>query len=78
MLAARTVTVVARVIAVTFLATVRTAVDVTTQGLGATRLDGTHGLVMAGRHPLAVLLPIGWPVLAEDLGQRHHVMFAIT
>jgi hypothetical protein len=51
---------------------------VTTQGFRATLLDGAHRPMMTGWHLIAELLSVGWPVLAEDLGQRHHEMLAIT
>jgi hypothetical protein len=62
------VPVAAGMVTVLHLAALRTGIDLPTQGLGPALLDGAHRLAMAGEDLVSVLLAIGRPVLAKDLG----------
>jgi hypothetical protein len=61
-------TVAAGMVAVLHLAALRTGIDLPTQGLSPALFDGAHRLAVAGKDLIGVLLAIGRPVLAKDLG----------
>ena len=69
MLALGTMAVAAGVVAVTHFPATGTLKDLSTQGFGATLLDGTHGLAVRRQQVFSVLLPVGGAISAENLGQ---------
>ena len=77
-LALGTVAILARMVAVALLAALGTLVDLSAQGFGATSLDVSHRVQVAGRHARPVLLPVLGTVAAKDLGQLYHVSPAIS
>ncbi len=64
-----TVAIAAGVVAVLGLVALRAGVDLSTQGGCAAPLNSAHGLPVAGKQALGVLLAIGGTILAEDIGQ---------
>ena len=69
MLAFRTVTIAAGVIAVAHFPAFDAAENLPAQGFGAALLDGAHGLVVRRQQAFSVLLPVGPAINAENLGQ---------
>ena len=70
LLTGRTVTILARVVAVTCRGTSRTGVDLPAECLGATSFNCSQRCAMTREHALAVACPIGRSIPAEDLTER--------
>ena len=69
MLAFGTMAIAAGMVTVLQLLTVRAAIDLPTQGLGAALFNCPHHFEVGGRHPAGVLLAIGRTILAKDICQ---------
>jgi hypothetical protein len=68
-LALGTVAVATGVVAVLQFLTMRTAIDLSTQGWRTTLLHRPHGLEVSARHAAGVLLAVGRTILAKDIRQ---------
>ena len=68
-LALRAMSIPAAIVGITFMATLVATLLVTSQSRRATQFDGRHDAPLRPRHRRAMLLPIRFPVAAENVRQ---------